>query len=127
MSKHHSHEISDHPEVQWALELLKPDPNYEPSVMTKYAAEVVCVGGAFAVPCITNVVYKKPFYAGIQRHIYFVAVGYFVSQIAKKLVDNYQAERDTRIRDYIIRHPDFFPEPERIKYKQVLEEWVPIR
>lgn len=64
MSKHHSHEISDHPEVQWALELLKPDPNYEPSIASKYASEVIFMGSAFAIPSLTNFFNKKPFYAG---------------------------------------------------------------
>lgn len=43
-----------------------------------------------------------------------MAVGYVVSQIIKKIVDDYQAERDTRLRDYIIRHPELFPEPGNI-------------
>lgn len=63
MSKHHSHEISDHPEVQWALELLKPDPNYELSVMQKYAGEVVCMGSGFAIACLQNWFNRKPYYA----------------------------------------------------------------
>jgi len=35
-------------------------------------------------------------------------VGYILSQYVKKLVEDYQAERDTRLRDYIIRHPELF-------------------
>lgn len=127
MSKHHTHEISEHPEVQWALELLKPDPTYEPNILSKYSTELVFVIGGFALPSFMNVYNIKPFYAGIQRHIKYVAVGYILSQFAKKLVDDYQAERDTRLRDYIVRHPELFPEPERVKYSQVLEKWTPIR
>lgn len=127
MSKHHSHEISEHPEVQWALELLKPDPAYEPSILSKYSPEIVCTGSGFAIPSLANVLNNKPFYAGIRKHIGFVIVGYVVSQLAHRFVDNYQMERDTKIRDYIIRHPELFPEPERVKYKYVLEEWTPIR
>jgi len=127
MSKHHSHEISEHPEVQWALELLKPDPTFEPSIMSKYAAETVCMGSGFAIPCLKNWFNRKPFHAGIQVHIAAVAVGYVVAQIIKKYVDDFQAERDTRLRDYIIRHPELFPEPERVKYSQVLEPWTPVR
>lgn len=66
--KHHSHEISDHPEIQWALELLKPDPNYEPSIMTKYSTEVIFVGIGFAIPSCKNMFNKKPFYAGKCQH-----------------------------------------------------------
>ncbi|KYN02696.1 hypothetical protein ALC62_06496 [Cyphomyrmex costatus] len=111
MNKHHSHELSEHPEVQWALELLKPDPTYEPSFLSKYSPEIIFILGGFAYPSLANVLSSKPFYARIQKHIMFVAGGYIVSQFAKKLVDNYQAERDTKLRDYIIRHPELFPEP----------------
>ncbi|XP_012060533.1 PREDICTED: NADH dehydrogenase [ubiquinone] 1 subunit C2 [Atta cephalotes] len=127
MSKHHSHELSEHPEVQWALDLLKPDPTYEPSVLSKYSTEIVLMLSGFAMPSFSNIYNSKPFYAGIQRHIMFVAGGYVLSQFVKKFVDDYQAERDTKLRDYIIRHPELFPEPERIKYSQVLEEWTPVR
>lgn len=64
MSKHHSHEISDHPEVQWALELLKPDPNHESAFLSKYSPEIILVSLGFAVPSLTNFYNKKPFYAG---------------------------------------------------------------
>ncbi|KAL0125187.1 hypothetical protein PUN28_004373 [Cardiocondyla obscurior] len=127
MSKHHSHEISDHPEVQWALDLLKPDPNYQPSVFTKYAAEVVCVGMGLLIPTAMNMYTQRPLRAGIQKHIAFVIGGYAVSQIIKKFVDDFQAERDTKLRDYIIRHPELFPEPERVKFSEVLEDWIPTR
>ncbi|KYM77065.1 hypothetical protein ALC53_12509 [Atta colombica] len=111
MSKHHSHELSEHPEVQWALDLLKPDPTYEPSVLSKYSTEIVLMLSGFAMPSFSNIYNSKPFYAGIQRHIMFVAGGYVLSQFVKKFVDDYQAERDTKLRDYIIRHPELFPEP----------------
>lgn len=50
-------------------------------------------------------------YLGIQRHIIAMAIGYVASQVIKKYVNDYQGERDTRLRDYIIRHPELFPEP----------------
>ncbi|XP_011883016.1 PREDICTED: NADH dehydrogenase [ubiquinone] 1 subunit C2 [Vollenhovia emeryi] len=127
MSKHHTHEMSEHPEVQWALELLKPDPNNDPGVMSKYAPEAVCVSSGFAIPSLSNMFNNRPFYAGIQRHVLFMIGGYVVAQISKKLLDDFQAERDTKLRDYIIRHPELFPEPERVKYSQLLQEWVPVR
>ncbi|XP_029678089.1 uncharacterized protein LOC115244535 [Formica exsecta] len=127
MSKHHTHEISEHPEVQWALELLKPDPAYELSVMQKYCGEVICMGSGFSIACLTNWFNRRPYYAGIQVHLTAMAVGYVASQIIKKVVDDYQAEHDTKLRDYIIRHPELFPEPVRVKYSEVLQEWCPIR
>ncbi|XP_072745514.1 NADH dehydrogenase [ubiquinone] 1 subunit C2 [Anoplolepis gracilipes] len=127
MSKHHTHEISDHPEVQWALDLLKPDPTYELSLPQKYATEVICMGTGFSTVCLKNWFNKRPYYAGIQFHVVAMAIGYAVSQVIKKYVDDYQAERDTKLRDYIIRHPELFPEPARMKYSEILEGWTPIR
>jgi len=64
MNKHHSHELSEHPEVQWALDLLKPDPTYEPSVLSKYSTEIVLMLSGFAMPSFSNIYNSKPFYAG---------------------------------------------------------------
>ncbi|GAB1868616.1 NADH dehydrogenase [ubiquinone] 1 subunit C2 [Camponotus japonicus] len=127
MSKHHTHEISEHPEVQWALELLKPDPNYKASILQEYAIEIVCVGSGFATACFKNFISRKPYYAGIHLHIVSMAIGYVTSQAIKKYIDSYKAERDTKLRDYIIRHPELFPEPVRVKYSEILDEWYPIR
>lgn len=127
MNNHHSHEIEDHPEVKWALELLKPDPDHRLSVLQEYSPEIVCVGSGLATQCLYNWLQRKPYYARIQRHIIAMAIGYVASQVIKKYVNDYQGERDTRLRDYIIRHPELFPEPVRIKYSEVLEDWTPIR
>jgi len=43
-----------------------------------------------------------------------MAIGYVASQAIKKYIDSYKAERDTKLRDYIIRHPELFPEPGNI-------------
>lgn len=64
MSKHHTHEISEHPEVQWALDLLKPDPNYKLSVVQEYTTEAACMGSGFATACLRNAFLRRPFYAG---------------------------------------------------------------
>ncbi|XP_012232911.1 uncharacterized protein ND-B14.5B [Linepithema humile] len=127
MSRHHEHEISEHPEIQWALDLLKPDPSYEPFLLQKYASEIVCIGSCLAGVCLHRWFNRRPVFSGIQGHIASIAGGYFVSQIANRLVETYHAEHDTRLRDYIIRHPELFPEPERVKFSEILEEWAPIR
>ena len=40
---------------------------------------------------------------------------------------NYLAERDAVLRHYIELHPEDFPVPERKKYADVIEPWIPIR
>lgn len=47
----------------------------------------------------------------LYMHATYATAGYVLSQFVKKIVDDYQAERDTKLRDYIIRHPELFPEP----------------
>lgn len=59
--------------------------------------------------------------SGIQLHITFMAMGYLFSQALKKGVDYKQAERDTRLRDYIIRHPELFPEPGDVAFSLIEE------
>lgn len=34
-----------------------------------------------------------------------------MSQLANKAIDNFKAERDTRLRNYVMLHPELFPKP----------------
>lgn len=51
-----------------------------------------------------------------------LALGYFAAQGINIMVDMYKADRDTKLRDYIIRHPEFFPEPGDIIFLLFLKE-----
>lgn len=64
MSRHHEHEISDHPEIQWALDLLKPDPSQEPFVLQKYASEIICMGSGLATVCFQRWWNRRPILSG---------------------------------------------------------------
>jgi hypothetical protein len=64
MSKHHEYEISEHPEVQWALDLLRPDPNHDPGILKRYMSEIICVSLSVASVSAGNVILRMPFYAG---------------------------------------------------------------
>jgi len=50
---------------------------------------------------------------GLQYHIIAITTGYLAAQVIKKYVDQYYTEGDSRLRDYIIRHPELFPEPRK--------------
>ncbi|XP_011148119.1 NADH dehydrogenase [ubiquinone] 1 subunit C2 [Harpegnathos saltator] len=120
-------QYSEDPNIQWALELLKPDPTYQPSIMQKYSAEFWSMSAGFTMASLRNCYYRRPFFAGLQLHAMFVAGGYIFSQYAKKFIHFLEARRDTRLRNYIILHPELFPEPVRVKYGDILEPWTPIR
>jgi len=64
MSRHHEHEISEHPEIQWALDLLKPDPNYEPSISQKYGWDIVGVTVGLSTAYCKNLLLKRPIHSG---------------------------------------------------------------
>lgn len=81
----------------------------------------------FAIPCARNFYCYRPWYSGFQAHGIGMTLGYFVAQGINKTTDAYKADRDTKLRDYIIQHPELFPEPERKKYSEVLDSWLPIR
>lgn len=55
---------SENSDIQWALDLLKPDPTYEPSVLQKYASEGIFMGGGFVTACLKNVYNQRPSLAG---------------------------------------------------------------
>lgn len=57
-------EYSENTDIQWALDLLKPDPNHELSILQKYASEVVCMGSGFAIACLRNNLNRRPIFAG---------------------------------------------------------------
>ncbi|XP_032671637.1 uncharacterized protein LOC116844340 [Odontomachus brunneus] len=120
-------QYSENPDIQWALNLLKPDPNYESSILQKYTSEILCIGCAFAAGCIRNVAISRPIFAGVQMHVASIVGGYMVSQLANTVIDHFKAERDTRLRTYVMLHPELFPEPVRVKNADILEPWTPIR
>ncbi|KAG4079497.1 hypothetical protein HA402_005194 [Bradysia odoriphaga] len=81
----------------------------------------------FGMMCFANFGTRRPLLSGIQKHI--LAAGVFA--LGSRIIDgwrrDYYAERDASYRHYISLHPEDFPMPERKKFAEVLEEWVPIR
>lgn len=75
-------QYTDEIDIQWALDLLKPDPNYKLSFMQTYVAEGLFVGSGFAIGCLKNYVNKRPFLAGkciYQYAILLIAVNWYFS------------------------------------------------
>lgn len=64
---------------------------------------------------------------GIQKHLIATSLGAIGGQFIEDRRLNYLAERDAVLRNYIELHPDDFPQPERKKYADVVEPWIPVR
>nr|CAH7729246.1 unnamed protein product [Callosobruchus chinensis] len=109
------------------LELLENDNTIEKPLLTKYFSPVAAGTVGFFAVIIGNWASKRPVMSGIQKHIAATlglgAIGKFMDDYRDK---NF-AERDAVYRHYIQLHPEDFPPFERVKYKDLLEPWYPIR
>lgn len=73
----------------------------------------------------TNSVHQN--ISGIQKHLIATSLGAVGGQWIEERRLNYLAEKDAVLRHYIELHPEDFPVPERKKYADVIEPWIPIR
>ncbi|KAK0181314.1 hypothetical protein PV327_003607 [Microctonus hyperodae] len=114
-------------DVSWALKILEREPDYEQNLIAKYFHSLYLglMGGC--VPVLKNAVYKRPLWSGFQHHIMFTAGGMALGAYLRHREDGIVARRDAVTRDYIMRHPEDFPPPDRKKYGEVFYPWVPMR
>ncbi|EFX69421.1 hypothetical protein DAPPUDRAFT_329128 [Daphnia pulex] len=81
----------------------------------------------FGMALAMNYFQRRPMMSGIQRHIALVAIGVPIGMYADRLNENRLARRDAILIHYIRNHPEDFPVTERVKYKDVLDKWLPRR
>lgn len=87
--------------------------------------------GGFAILGVTSVLAsnyyaRRPYYAGIQRHIALGITGGIIGYYVEKYFQRKWSERDAVVRHYIELHPEDFQDKRR-KYKEVFDEWYPVR
>ncbi|THK33130.1 NADH dehydrogenase [ubiquinone] 1 subunit C2 [Diachasma alloeum] len=114
-------------DVSWALKILEREPDYVESVWTRYFHQAWCTMFGVLIPVSGNFLYRRPVWAGIQTHITLGLIGLGVGTYLRQRERRILGERDAILRDYIIRHPEDFPPPERKKWGEVLVEWLPMR
>ncbi|KAJ9578410.1 hypothetical protein L9F63_005368 [Diploptera punctata] len=109
------------------MELLTRDPDRIDPFLSKWwnplAATVVGVVTVVFMKYGT----RRPLLSGVQQYAIGAGLGgglgYYIDQKRNRNL----AERDAILRHYLEMHPEDFPEPERKKYADVLNPWVPIR
>merc|ERR1711946_50786 len=84
-------------------------------------------GFGFSLALFYNLLQRRPVLSGIQKHIALAALGVPIGLYAERKVDERSARRDAALIQYIKLHPESFPETERVKYKDVLQPWIPLR
>ncbi|XP_043477569.1 uncharacterized protein LOC122508323 [Leptopilina heterotoma] len=118
---------SDNPDIKWALDLLSFDPLYEPHLIAKYWMKIppFVVGPGLA--CYINHTRGLKAFSRPYLHLGITAVLFGWGYAAESYVNRRNARRDAILRDYIIRHPEDFPPPERKKHGELFNTWIPIR
>ncbi|KRT80935.1 hypothetical protein AMK59_6196 [Oryctes borbonicus] len=109
------------------IELLTNDPIREEPFINKHWTAGLCGALTFVSVCFGHWATKRPMLSGLQRNAMYTGGAAFIGEIIENYRREYLAERDAVLRHYIQLHPEDFPVPERKKYAEVLESWVPIR
>ncbi|XP_041987385.1 NADH dehydrogenase [ubiquinone] 1 subunit C2 [Aricia agestis] len=111
-----------------AIELLKlGNEGREVPLLNKYWPHILGVGFGIGTAMAINFGTRRPLFSGIQKHIAGVAVWTIGLNYVQNKRNEYLAEKDAVLRHYIELHPEDFPEPERKKIGDMLEDWIPIR
>lgn len=76
---------------------------------------------------LSNFMTRRPVLSRLYIYPLYAAGGYGIGHLLHKWNHKRVAERDLAIWDYVQRHPEDFPELSPKKFKNVLEEWHPIR
>ncbi|XP_069685164.1 NADH dehydrogenase [ubiquinone] 1 subunit C2 [Periplaneta americana] len=109
------------------LELLTRDPDYIEPFLSKLWNPVMASAVGVVSILLMRYSQRRPLLSGIQHHVLagvgFGLAGYHLDQYR----NDYLAERDAVLRNYLERHPEDFPEPERKKFAEILKPWTPIR
>ncbi|KAK9731829.1 NADH-ubiquinone oxidoreductase subunit b14.5b [Popillia japonica] len=109
------------------IELLTNDLSREEPFLNKHWSAGLCGFVTFGAVCFGNWSAKKPLLSGIHQHALFTSAAVYIGHIIENYRRDYLAERDAVLRHYIQLHSDEFPIPERKKFGEILEPWIPIR
>ncbi|KAH8263039.1 hypothetical protein KR044_003543 [Drosophila immigrans] len=109
------------------LELLTNKGIREPTFLAPIWNPLAASAAGFGAAMFLNWGFRKPVFAGIQKHIAFTLIGGALGVYFDNKRNEYVAKRDAVLRHYIELHPDDFPKTDRKKYGEVLESWVPVR
>ncbi|XP_012252163.2 NADH dehydrogenase [ubiquinone] 1 subunit C2 [Athalia rosae] len=114
------------PDATWALELLSSKDWEEPFTKKWFGPTNGGVLG-LASAIYVNYASRRPVWSGLQKHLSYTLIGIGLGYYAQKYVSKVLSEKDAVLRHYVILHPELFPEPERKKWGEVFQEWIPIR
>jgi NADH dehydrogenase (ubiquinone) 1 subunit C2 len=75
----------------------------------------------------SNSANKIPYRAKMHKHIIFGVCGLALGLYTRKIKAEWLAEKDVLYYHYMTLHPEDFPPPEKIKFRDYLSTWTPVR
>lgn len=127
-------------------QLFDPNPNRQPSFLSNKWTQISSALFGFGFVCFYNYFTRRPvlsgefrvirpyyiilsgcLFLGIQKHLIATSLGAVGGQFIEERRLDYLSEKDAVLRNYIELHPDDFPVPDRKKFADVIEPWIPIR
>jgi len=117
------------PQLDPICELFrKGDPGYR--TMSSFNRWFTTIGAAtigVGTALIMNMVARRPNFAGVHRHVIMGTMGAAFGEWAYRVRMATAAEKDFAFYHYMTLHPEDFPPPKKILFRDYLEPWLPIR
>ncbi|XP_040573530.1 uncharacterized protein ND-B14.5B [Lepeophtheirus salmonis] len=116
------------PRVKWALDILDDEGIETVPMWRHYGISLGSALAGFGCVAYNNVINHRPYYARGHHAIGATLFGAFFGTFIRDYVGYKSAEKEAVLKDYLLKHPELFPEPERKTYSDpsVLLAW-PIR
>jgi len=83
--------------------------------------------GGVVTSLTMNKVMRRPYSATIYRTLMFGLIGGFGGEYLHGLKEKFISDRDLHTFHYICLHPEDFPPPKRVLYRDYLTSWIPMR
>ncbi|KAF7281228.1 NADH dehydrogenase (ubiquinone) B14.5 B subunit [Rhynchophorus ferrugineus] len=109
------------------LELLNNQAAAEPPLLVKHAGPVIFSVVGFIAAAGANWATRRPLLSGVHRYVLIVGGSMAAGIYVEKKRAEHLATRDAMFRHYIELHPEDFPPYERKQFKDLFQEWIPIR
>jgi len=81
----------------------------------------------FGYAMFVNGWYRRPVMSGAHKHLMYTAIGAVLGEGLFRLKSNILGEKDIQYYHYMTLHPEDFQAPERVRFRDYLAPWTPIR
>ncbi|XP_014219280.1 uncharacterized protein LOC106647404 [Copidosoma floridanum] len=117
----------ENPDIQWAIDLLTPGPDYELSLISKYF-NYIAFGATGQIGVITQKLFsRRPLLSGLHIYPIVFVLTMGVAHVTKIMKNRREGLRDAILKDYIRKFPDDFKPPVKRTWNDLFHPWTPWR